>query len=117
MCHSVLVVLERLRCPKKAVLVEGLQSLAYLWDVRCAEYKNCNKKGNAFHLIAKKKNYEVSIAEVENKSPPSMVSFGDSTKILCEAWIFTEETNLVWLRSRIVFIATQTSQEEVAVSQ
>jgi hypothetical protein len=51
------------------------------------------KRAMPFILLQKK--YEVSIAEVEKKSPPSKVNFGDSTKILCEAWNFTEETNFV----------------------
>jgi hypothetical protein len=53
--------------------VENLQPHACLWDVQCAQYKNCNKKGDAINLIEKKK-YGLCIIEVEKKSPTSKVS-------------------------------------------
>jgi hypothetical protein len=36
-----------------ATFIEDLQSNACLWDVHCADYKNCNKKGDAIIFLKK----------------------------------------------------------------
>jgi hypothetical protein len=41
---------------------EDSQSNACFWDVRCADYKNRNKQGDATDFMAKR--YEVSTDEV-----------------------------------------------------
>jgi hypothetical protein len=40
---------------------EDIQSSACVWDVRCADCKNRNKKGDATDFLAKKKNTKSAI--------------------------------------------------------
>lgn len=46
-------------------LIEDLHSLPCLWDVQSAEYKNRNKKIDAYDTLASK--YSVSVMQVEKK--------------------------------------------------
>jgi hypothetical protein len=64
------------------------------------------------------KKYEIITTEVENKNRQSQRSVLERAQKICsiqEAWVFTEETNLICIRSCTLFVSTQLSQKEVAV--
>jgi hypothetical protein len=64
------------------------------------------------------KKYEIITTEGENKNHQSQRSVPQRAHTICstqEAWVFTEETNLICIRRYTLFVSTQLSQEEVAV--